>query len=151
MALAGGRHGKVAIELATPLAMHVEAIGLGVVLAAGTGFLIQRNPDTVRAPDVAFVAKSRIPSGGIPEKFIPFAPDLVAEVVSPGDTLIEVEEKVQDWLDAGVRLVWVVNPKRRTVTIHRPGADPRVLRESDLLSGEDVVADFSLRIAELFT
>lgn len=62
-----------------------------------------------------------------------------------------MEEKVQDWLDAGVRLVWVVNPKRRTVTIHRPDADPRVLREDDLLSGEDVVAGFSLRVGELFT
>ena len=151
MAPAGGGHGKVAVELTAPLAMHVKARGLGVVFAAETGFLIQRNPDTVRAPDVAFVATSRIPTGGISEKFIPFAPDLAAEVVSPGDTLIEVEEKVQDWLDAGTKLVWVVNPRRRTVTIHRPDADPRVLKENDLLSGEDVVAGFSLRVGELFT
>lgn len=150
MAPAGGGHGAVAMRLGSRLCVHVERERLGVVLAAETGFFIQRNPDTVRAPDVAFIAQDRIPAGGVPVKFIPFAPDLAVEVVSPGDTLVEVEEKVQDWLDAGTKLVWVVNSKRRTVTIHRASADLRVLRENDSLNGEDVVPGFSMRVGELF-
>lgn len=151
MAPAGGGHGVLAMRLGSRLCVHVEREQLGVVLAADTGFFIQRSPDTVRAPDVAFVAQGRIPPDGIPAKFVPFAPDLAVEVVWPGDTLVEVEEEVQDWLDAGTKLVWVVNPKRRTVAVHRASADPRVLRAEDDLAGEDVVPGFSLRVGELFT
>jgi len=120
------------------------------VFAAETGFVLSRDPDTVRAPDVAFVSRQRIPASGIPDSYISAAPDLAVEVLSPDDRQVEVEEKIQQWLDAGTKAVWIVNPRRRTVTIHRAGADPRVLRESDTLPGDDVVPGFELKVAEIF-
>jgi Uma2 family endonuclease len=150
MTPAAGRHGDVAMRVAFALMAHAQAQKLGKVLAAETGFLIARNPDTVRAPDAAFIAKNHVPPGGLPEGFVPFAPDIAVEVLSPSDALVEVEEKVDQWIEAGAALVWVVNPRRRTVTVHRKGRDPRVLRENDVLDGEDVCPGFSSPVAEFF-
>jgi Uma2 family endonuclease len=150
MAPAGFEHGAVIINVAAPLAVHVKAQRLGVVLGAETGFVLKRNPDIVRGADVAFVAASRIPASGLPAKYWEGAPDLAVEVVSPGDTVEEVEEKVDDYLHAGTRLVWVINPKRRTVTVHRPGANPSILRDQDALEGADVVPAFRCSVADLF-
>lgn len=150
VAPAGGGHGRAAMKIARLLDTYAEANDLGIVFAAETGFIIERDPDTVRAPDAAFVAKNRIPQSGIPAGYIPFAPDLVIEVLSPGDSQIDVEEKIQQWLSSGVRAAWVVNPRLKTITVHRPARDPRVLRESDTLAGDDVVPGFALDVAELF-
>ena len=150
MAPAGFEHGAVVINISAPLAVHVKAQRLGIVLGAETGFVLQRNPDIVRGADVSFVAASRIPSMGLPVKFWEGAPDLSVEVVSPGDTVEEVEEKVDNYLAAGTRLVWVVNPKRKTVTVHRSRANPLVLRDPEILDGEDVVPGFHIRIGEIF-
>jgi Uma2 family endonuclease len=147
---AGSEHGVVAMMLGSALSGFVADRRLGLVFAAETGFRISRNPDTVRAPDVAFVRADRIASSGIPEAFIPGAPDLAAEVISPDDTLYEVEDKVHDWLDAGTRLVWLVNPRNRSVTVHKSGPQVSVLKRDDVLSGEDVVPGFELRVAEMF-
>jgi Uma2 family endonuclease len=148
---AGSEHGAVAMNLTLPLAQYVKAHDLGIVFAAETGFFIGRAPDTVRAPDAAFVARDRIPAAGVPKRYFPGAPDLAIEVLSPGDTVDEVEEKVNDWLAGGTRLVWVVNPRRRTVTIYRPGPQISVLHESDAVSGEDVVPGFTCQVRDLFT
>jgi Uma2 family endonuclease len=150
IAPAGGGHGDVAMRLSWRLAAHVEGQGLGTVVAAETGFILSRNPDTVRAPDCAFISRTRIPAGGLPQTFIPFAPDLAVEVLSPSDAQMEIEEKVQEWLDGGTRVVWVVNPRRKTVTVHRANANPQVLRETDTLTGEDVVQGFSVSVAQIF-
>jgi Uma2 family endonuclease len=150
MAPEGFEHGASIMNLGAPLAHHVKANDLGVVLGAETGFVIARSPDTVRAPDVAFVAKDRIPPGKLTPKFWPGAPDLAVEVVSPDDTVYEVDEKVKMWLDAGCRLVWVVNPKRRTVTVSPVGRPPHILVESDTLDGADVVTGFTLIVREIF-
>lgn len=150
MTPAGFEHGGTIVNLTAPLAQHVRTHRLGVVLAAETGFVIGRNPDTVRAPDIAFVRADRVPPGRLPTKYWDGAPDLAVEVVSPSDRVVEVDEKVRDWLDAGTRLVWVVNPGARTVTVYRPGAKPTVLVESDTLEGEDVVPGFRLPVAEVF-
>src|SRR5206468_12011006 len=123
---------------------------LGEVFGAETGFTIARNPDTVRAPDVAFVTSARIAAIGVTKKFFSGAPDLAVEVVSPSDTVNEVDEKVQDWLDACVRLVWVVNPKPRTVIVYARGQSPRILSESESLDGSDVVPGFRLPIRDIF-
>jgi Uma2 family endonuclease len=147
---AGFEHGVVGLNLSTPLDQHVRANRLGIVVAAETGFLIATNPDTVRGPDIGFVRQDRIQATGIPKKYWPGAPDLAVEVVSPNDTVFEVDDKVQEWLDAGTRLVWVVNPKGRTVTVHRPGATPIILTVNDLLDGEQVVPGFSIRVADIF-
>ena len=86
----------------------------------------------------------------MPKKFWEGAPDLAVEVISPGDSLEEVEEKVDDYLNAATPLVWVVNPRRRTITIHRPGRDPQVLREADTLTGEDVIPGFQCEVLAAF-
>lgn len=150
MAPAGFEHGAVIMNVAIPLGAYVKAQRLGVVLGAETGFVLKRNPDIVRGADVAFVDASRIPASGLPIKFWEGAPDLAVEVVSPGDTVEDVEEKVDDYLTAGTRLVWVVNPKRKTVTVHKPAANPLVLRPQDTLEGADVVPGFRCNVADVF-
>jgi Uma2 family endonuclease len=147
---AGFEHGAVGINLTLPLGAHVKAHGLGVVVAAETGFLIATNPDTVRAPDIGFVRQDRIQATGIPRKYWPGAPDLAVEVVSPSDTVFEVDDKVQEWLGAGAGLVWVVNPRRRTVTVHQQTGAPIILTVNDVLDGQQVVPGFSIRVADIF-
>jgi Uma2 family endonuclease len=150
MTPAGGEHGDIALAVGALLRAHVMARGLGRALGAETGFIIFRNPDTVRAPDAAFISKDRIPSGGLPKGYIPGVPDLAVEVLSPGDAQVEVEEKIDQWLQAGTAMVWIVNPRARTVTVHRKGRDPRILRENDVLSGEEVCPGFSVQVGEFF-
>jgi Uma2 family endonuclease len=146
----GGEHGAVGINLAVPLGQHVKANQLGVVLGAKTGFVIARDPDTVRAPDVAFVRKERIPATGIPRSFWPDAPDLAVEVVSPGDTVFEVDEKVQEWLEAGTAQVWVINPRRRTVSVYRAPTDVTILSDQDTLDGGVMLPGFRCPVRDLF-
>jgi Uma2 family endonuclease len=150
MTPAGGGHGKIAMRLGSRLERHVEAKHLGEVVAAETGFIIARNPDTLRAPDAAFISKEHVPAGGLPDGFIPLAPDIAVEVMSPSDSVLDVEEKIEQWLTAGTAMVWVVNPRGRMVTVHRSGRDPRILRGDDRLEGEDVCPGFSVKISELF-
>lgn len=146
---AGFEHGTVTFDLGILLGNYVRAHRLGRVGAAETGFVLARNPDTVRAPDAAFVAAERLPSP-LPTNFLELAPDLVVEVVSCGDTAQEVEDKVADWLTAGTRLIWVIYPRSRTVHVHRPHAPSRRLTAADTLDGEDVVPGFSCPVMDLF-
>jgi Uma2 family endonuclease len=150
MAPAGFEHGAVITNVAFLLARHVKAQRLGVVLGAETGFILARNPDTVRGADVAFVSTASLPQGPLPTSFFPGAPDLAVEVVSPSDTMVDVENKVDDYLAAGTRLVWVVNPRHKTVTAHRPQTPPQVLGQADTLTGMDVVPGFSCSVSEIF-
>jgi Uma2 family endonuclease len=150
MPAAGFEHGLIGINLASPLAAYVRAHALGYVVLAETGFLLSRDPDTVRAPDIGFVTRERIEKLGVTKKYWPGAPDLAVEIVSPNDTVNELDEKVQDWLAAGTRLVWVVNPRRRTVTVHALGAKPVILTDTDVLDGGDVVPGFRIAVAEPF-
>jgi len=146
---AGGRHGCRAMRLGIRLGGYVLDNQLGEVFAAETGFTIAREPDTVRAPDVAFVSQNRLPDP-IPDKYLELAPDLVVEVVSPNDTRREVRDKVNEWLDAGVRIVWVVDTKKKTVIEHPAEGQVRVFKESDILNGGGVVPGFSLPVREIF-
>jgi Uma2 family endonuclease len=150
MSPAGSEHGAVIMNLAAPLAQHVKKNNLGVVFGAETGFKIEENPDTVRAPDITFISQKNIPESGIPKGYWRGAPDLAVEVLSPGDTAYEVEEKVEEWLTAGARLVWTVNPKRKSVTVHRTLREALTLSVNDELSGEDVVTGFCCRVSEIF-
>lgn len=149
MALEVSSHGACGGTLQAYLGYHVITQRLGQVFSAGTGFTIARAPDTVRAPDIAFVSKDRLPDP-LPYGYLELAPDLVVEVVSPNDTAREVREKVDDWLNAGVRLVWVVDYQKRTITEYRSRKPIRVLREEDTLNGGDVVPGFSLPVREVF-
>jgi Uma2 family endonuclease len=146
---AGYAHGSIEIRIARALANFVEAARLGDVLGAETGFHIASDPDTVRAPDVAFVCSERIPSER-PEGFFQGAPDLAVEVLSPNDKASEVNAKVQDWLDAGCRMVWVVDPATKTVSVYRSRTQIEVLGVSDTLPGGDVLPGFSLPLVEIF-
>jgi Uma2 family endonuclease len=150
MSPAGIEHGAVAVNLTIILGQYVKANQLGIVCAAETGFKIASAPDTVLAPDISFVRGERIPESGLPKAFWPGAPDLAVEVVSPGDARKEVAKKVEDWLAAGARAVWVVNPKLRSVEVHRPAAAALMLDETDELDGQDVVPGFRCRVAEIF-
>ena len=147
----GFGHGVQTIKLTTPLDIHVTAHRLGVVCAAETGFLLAQNPDTVRAPDIAFVRRERIERAGEVKGYWIGAPDLAVEVTSPGDTKREVDNKVAEWLEAGARMVWLVSPKLRTVTVYRSLTNIVVLTEKDTLDGGDVVPGFQIRVAEIFS
>lgn len=145
----GFRHGAVSATLTKLLAHHVDERGQGRVLAAETGFHIMADPDTVRAPDVAFVRRERLPdpdASGFPAQ----APDLAVEVLSPGDRPGEVLAKVADWLTAGSRLVWVVDPARREVRVYRQDGSETLLSTADVLAGEDVVPGFECGLTVLF-
>jgi Uma2 family endonuclease len=147
---AGDEHGRVGMELALLLGPYVKKNNLGKLYLAETGFLIKTKPDTVRAPDIAFVRMERIRETPHVKSYRPGAPDLAVEVVSPGDTFNEVDTKVMEWLEAGARLVWIVNPKPKTVIVYRSLTDIDVLTEKDTLDGGEVVPGFQISIAEIF-
>jgi len=148
--LHGLRHGEVAMTIACLVAGHAGAEELGNSYAAGTGFLIARDPDTVRTADFALVRSERLSQLTEPEKHVPFAPDLTVEVAEPDDSPSEIAEKTRVWLAAGSHLVWNVDPETRSATVHRPGAEPIVLGEADILDGGDVVPGFRCRVGDLF-
>ena len=148
---AGMDHGWLANRLAVLISLFVDRHALGEVFTADTGFVLFEEPPTVRAPDVAFVSRHRLPP---PEEFIGFghlAPDLAVEIVSPSNTAVEILHKVEDYLEAGTRLVWVVEPGRRSVIVHRSRHEGLLLRDDDRLDGCEVLPGFSVRIAEIFT
>ena len=143
-------HGSVTMRLSVALATHVYAHRLGEVFAAETGFVLRRDPDTVRAPDIAFVRADQLPAGGIGPRYGDMVPDLAVEVVSPSDRIPQVWQKVDDYLGAGVRAVWVVDPVRRTVAVHGTGEPVRLLAEHDTLDGGRVVPGFACPVATIF-
>jgi Uma2 family endonuclease len=143
---AGFQHGDVAARLLSVIASHVYAHDLGRVFAAETGFTLARNPDTVRAPDVAFVSTARLrdsPPGGFAE----LAPDLVVEVLSPDDRPGVVLAEVADWLSAGSRLVWVIDPMRASARVYRDDGSEAILDATGLLRGEDVLPGFACAVS----
>lgn len=149
MAPPGGEHGELSVLLAASLSPHVRANKLGRVFTE-TGFLLATNPDTVRAPDVSFISRERPHAVTRIRGYIPGAPDLAMEVISPNDLYTEVAEKVAEYLEHGTRLVLVVNPRRPEVSVHRPGQPVRILTIDDVIDGEDVVPGWSLSVRELF-
>lgn len=143
----GEYHGHVAAKLLFVLGQHVYGRHLGWLLAQDTGFKIESDPDTVRAPDVAFVSKER--QAEIPKRgYAPIAPDLAVEVLSPNDRPGEVLSKVGDWLDAGVQIVWVIDPLLRLARVYRADGSQSTVGESSALDGENVLPGFSCRLAD---
>lgn len=145
----GAEHGWLAATLVRLLGSHAEEGDLGLVVTE-TGFLLARDPATVRGPDAAFIARGRLPEDGIPRGFWTVPPSLAVEVVSPSNTAAEIQEKVLEYLEAGSDRVWVVDPDTRTVTVWRPPAEARVLREGEVVDGEDLLPGFRLEVAALF-
>src|SRR5262249_11807595 len=148
--LPGCRHGAVTAEVGCLLGNYIAAMRLGANSGAGTGFILEHDPDTVRGPDLAFVRSERLAAITNPDKYVPFAPDLAVEVISPNDRDDEVQEKVQLWLRAGALLVWTVDPESRTVTVYRRETDPVTLAEDETIRGGDVVPGFECRVSDFF-
>ena len=146
----GGEHGWIASDINGSLNPYVKANGLGRTYTAEPGFILEREPDHVRAPDVAFVRRERIEAIGRQTGYWPEAPDLAIEVISPNDRYTEVDEKVADWLAAGTRMVVVVNPRNKTVKVHRSPADVVTLTLADTLDGSDVVPGWQMAVADIF-
>lgn len=142
----GYRHGDITARLAFELMKYVREQDLGQIVVGDPGFTLERNPDTVRGPDIAFVQRARVPDP-LPTAFAEFAPDLVAEVLSPHDRPGEILSKVGDWLDAGTRLVWLIDPQRRVARVYRVDGTETLLDETDALRGEDVIPGFTCALA----
>jgi|SRR5882724_2859825 len=148
----GYLHGRTASRIITRLATHVEANRLGVVLSSETGFLLSERPDSVRAPDAAFLSEARLRSTSFAEeKYFPGAPDLAVEVLSPSDTDSEVQAKISAWLQAGTQLVLVADPKQRRVIAHRPGANPEVFGPGSSVDASPAVPGWHLVVDDIFS
>ena len=145
---AGLRHGVVTTELARRLSEFVRSHALGLVVAADTGFKLSGNPDTVRAPDVAFIRASRVPNP-LPHGYAAIAPDLAVEVLSPADRASDVLAKVADWLSAGCELVWVVDPERRVARVYRADGTESFVSANDSLEGEQVLAGLVCSLGDI--
>ena len=152
MTPAGGIHGRVTSRICRRLEEHVERHEGGVVLVGDVGFVLglPQDPERVRAPDVAFISSERLPGGRLPQGFLHGAPDLAVEVLSLSDNPVDVQQKVRDYLDAGGRLVWVVAPQAKTVTVYRADGSARLLREPDHLDGEGVLPGLTIPLADVF-
>ncbi len=143
-------HGRATMRLSALLGAFILEHDLGEVYAAETGFLLSRNPDTVRAPDFAFIAASRVTPQAQAPMWNPIIPDLVVEVVSSGDRSKDVADKIAMWLEAGVRLLWAVYPARETVIKHRPNQPPVTLASHEAIDGAEVVPGFTLPVSRIF-
>ncbi|CAN5313139.1 Uma2 family endonuclease [soil metagenome] len=150
MTPSGSEHGFIASRLAMFIAPFVEEKRLGATFAAETGFLLATNPDTVRAPDLAYVAMDRVIAEMKPSGYFPGAPDLAIEVISPGDSYAEVEAKVETWLEAGCRMVVVVNPRNRTLKVFRTPVSIAVLQIDDSFDGAEILPGFRLPLRQIF-
>ena len=145
----GVAHSVVALEIGRLLGNHVKQHRLGRVLAAEAATRLRRAPDLVRCPDGMFVATARL-AGGIPDGVLEGPPDLAVEVRWPNDRPGEVNREIAEYLTYGVRTVWDVDPKARTITVHQAGALPRVLRGDDGLDGGQVLPGFAVAVREIF-
>ena len=146
---AGFRHGDIAARLLIAVGTFVESRSLGRVFTAETGFRLRTDPDTVRAPDVAFVRRDRLPDPP-PRGYAAIPPDLVIEVLSPDDRPGDMLNKVGDWLQAGTSLAWVVDPERRTARVYRADGSQEPLTDADRLDGEAVLPEFQYELRRAF-
>lgn len=149
MSPGGWRHGRIAARVARFLDEFVESRHLGAVGSAETGFIIEREPDTVRAPDASFVRAGRLHLSE-DAGYFPGPPDLAVEVISPGDSASEVLDKVQQWLSAGCESVWVADPDKRTIAVYRSDRPVRVWRDGESLIDEPLLPGFALVVDEVF-
>lgn len=150
MSPAGGRHGRVTHNIGLLLGTYVRQENAGVVFAAETGFLLSRDPDTVRAPDVAFLSTDRFRGIEDDTGYLPIAPDLVAEVISPNDSFSDVESKAFDWLSAGTSLVLLVDPETQTLHVYRSATDIEVLSRDESFNLEDILPGWRFAVEDLF-
>ena len=149
MTPSGSEHGETVGWVCQVIGGYIAKGKLGRFVGAETGFLIARAPDTVLAPDFAFISKARA-VGRLPKGYFPGPPDLAVEVLSPHDRAVEVEDKIQRWLESGCGQVWVFNTQRRTITVHSKGGRGVVLQGADVVSGGEVLPGFEAAVEALF-
>jgi Uma2 family endonuclease len=145
----GGIHGLIAIRLGSRLERWASDGHFGII-GVESGFMLSREPDTLRSPDGYFVQAERVPASGVPEAFWLIAPDLVVEVVWPKENAADLREKVRDYLHAGTKVVWVIHPRTREVMVHAQAGTIYVVGGDELLHDEALLPGFSCRVAELF-
>lgn len=144
-------HGEIAAEVLGYLTPFVREHQLGRTYVAETGFLLRRGPDTVRAPDAAFVTSAKLQNSPLSgHGFFPGAPDLALEVISPSDTYSEVKEKVAEWLAAGTQVVIVLDPRRKTASVYRAGNDLLTLGPADTLCVPELLPGWSVALSDIF-
>ena len=146
----GQEHGEIVMNLGFELGGFVKPRRLGRLTGSDAGVWLERDPDTVREPDVAFFSAEKIPPGMRVTGYSETVPDLVAEIVSPGDSRREVRDKAWMWVSYGVRLVWVVHPDKRTIDVYRPDLAVSTLGEDAFLDGADVLPGFSCAVSAVF-
>jgi Uma2 family endonuclease len=149
MPLAGAQHGAISANIAYLLVSFVKANNPGVVYGAETGFLLERDPDTVLAPDAAFISSERF--SGHPKGYWPGPPDLAVEVISPSERKSKVEQKTTQWLSFGARAVWLVSPQNRTVEVVSGNGERTLFHESDELIDDQVIPGFRVPVSEIFS
>ncbi len=147
---AGGDHSEIGVNLIYLLWGHVRHEGIGRVYGPDAGFVLARDPDILLSPDAAFVRSERLPPSGSRQGFLPIAPDLVIEIVSPSDRSSTVDAKVVEYLRAGTRLVLVVQPELRSIAVWTPDRRARVYGEAEEIDFDDVLPGFRLRVADVF-
>ena len=148
--LAGQTHGRYTSNISLSLGGHAKANRLGKSYIADTGYILTTDPDHVLAPDFAFISNERLNEIGESDGFAQGAPDVAVEVISPNDRYTEVEEKVEDWLNAGCRAVIIVNPRRQTVNLHRSPTNVTTLTESDTLEISDIIPGWRMPVEDIF-
>ena len=146
----GQEHGEIVVNLVALLWNFIRVQRLGRLVASDAGVWLERDPDTVREPDIAFFSAEKVPPGVRVIGYSETVPDLVVEVRSPSDSMREVNDKARMWLSYGVRLVWVVHPDTHTVDVHHQEHSVSTLTEEDALDGMDVLTGFSCAIVDLF-
>lgn len=145
----GPRHGSVAIRIASLLHRLGQEEGHGLAFV-DTAFILTSDPDTVRVPDVAFVSRERVPESGLGDEFWELAPDLAVEILSPSNSSSEIQRKSLEYLEAGTRMVWIVDPGQRTLTVLRSRSDIRILEGDEMVEGGDVLPGLEVRVGDLF-
>lgn len=146
----GALQSLIATNLLWSLSRFVDEQDLGLVFPDGLGYVLRRAPDCVRIPDISFSAWDRVPEGEVAEWFWEGAPTLAVEVVSPHDRAVDLHERVHDYLDAGSVQVWVLWPRRQSISVYRSDADTRELGPDAILDGADILPGFSVRVGDLF-
>ena len=146
----GGRHGEIVMRAGFFLNGFIMPLRLGRLAGSDSGVLLERDPDTVREPDIAYISAERLPLDVEVTGYYEVVPDLVVEVVSPSDSASEVMDKAIMWLSFGARMVWAINPESRSVDVYRPGERTLSLTETDILDGLDILPGFTCPVGDLF-
>jgi len=146
----GDDHGRTQYRVGIALFSHAEKRGLGEGRTE-VGVILRRNPDRVVGSDAVFIAKRSLPARVSREGYLETIPELVVEVRSKNDTLEDLRDKAQEYLQAGVQIVWIIEPAAKTVTVYRPNESPLQLHDGDVLTAKGVIPRFKVPVAELFS